>query len=29
MRSKVEPMQEVAAMIRNHFECILAWVTTR
>ena len=29
MRSKVEPMKEVAAMIRNHFEGILAWVTTR
>jgi transposase len=29
MRSKVEPMKEVAAMIRNHFDGILAWVTTR
>jgi transposase len=29
MRSKVEPMKAVAAMIRNHFEGILAWVTTR
>jgi transposase len=29
MRSKAEPMKEVAAMIRNHFEGILAWVTTR
>jgi len=29
MRSKVEPMKEVAAMIRRHFEGILAWVETR
>lgn len=29
MRSKVEPMKEVASMIRKHFEGILAWVDTR
>lgn len=29
MRSKVEPMKEVAVMIRKHFEGILAWVQTR
>ena len=29
MRSKVEPMKEVAEMIRNHFDGILAWVTSR
>ncbi len=29
MRSKVEPMKAVAAMIRNHFEGVLAWVDTR
>lgn len=29
MRSKVEPMKEVAAMIRKHFEGVLAWVETR
>jgi len=29
MRSKVEPMKEVAAMIRNHFEGIIAWAQTR
>ena len=29
MRSKVEPMKEVAAMIRKHFEGILSWVETR
>ncbi len=29
MRSKVEPMKEVAAMIRKHFEGVLAWVQTR
>lgn len=29
MRSKVEPMKEVASMIRKHFEGILAWVETR
>jgi transposase len=29
MRSKVEPMKAVAAMIRNHFEGIIAWTQTR
>ena len=29
MRSKVEPMKEVAQMIRNRFEGVLAWVSTR
>lgn len=29
MRSKVEPMKEVARMIRNHFEGIVAWAQTR
>lgn len=29
MRSKVEPMRDVAAMIRKHFDGILAWVETR
>jgi transposase len=29
MRSKVEPMKEVAQMIRSHFEGILAWVSSR
>jgi len=29
LRSKVEPMKEVAALIRKHFEGILAWVTSR
>lgn len=29
MRSKVEPMKEVAAMIRKHFDGILAWVDSR
>lgn len=29
MRSKVEPMKKVAAMIRNHFDGILAWVHSR
>ncbi len=29
LRSKVTPMKEVAAMIRNHFEGILAWATSR
>ncbi len=29
MRSKVEPMQEVASMIRSHLEGILAWAQTR
>jgi transposase len=28
-RSKVEPMHEVVHMIRNHFEGVLAWVTSR
>lgn len=28
-RSKVEPMKEVAAMILNHFDGVLAWVTSR
>jgi transposase len=28
-RSKVEPMKEVAAMILNHFEGVLAWVNSR
>ncbi|MCU1316902.1 MAG: transposase [Candidatus Acidoferrum typicum] len=28
-RSKVEPMKEVASMILNHFEGVLAWVTSR
>jgi len=28
-RSKVEPMKEVAAMIRKHFEGVLGWVETR
>lgn len=28
-RSKVEPMKKVAEMIRNHFEGILSWVTSR
>jgi transposase len=28
-RSKVEPMKQVAELIRNHFEGILAWVITR
>jgi transposase len=28
-RSKVEPMKEVASMIPNHFEGVLAWVTSR
>ncbi|MGH8260483.1 MAG: transposase, partial [Steroidobacteraceae bacterium] len=27
--SKVEAMKEVAAMIRKHFEGVLAWVETR
>jgi transposase len=27
--AKVEPMKKVAAMIRNHFDGILAWVHTR
>ena len=29
MRSKVEPMKEVAAMIRKHFDGIVAWAQTR
>ena len=29
LRSKVEPMKEVAQMIRNHFDGILAWVNSR
>ena len=29
MRSKVEPMKEVAAMVRRHFEGIVAWAQTR
>jgi transposase len=29
MRSKVEPMKEVAAMIRKHFDGIIAWAQTR
>lgn len=29
MRSKVEPMKEVAAMVRNHLEGIVAWAQTR
>jgi len=29
MRSKVEPMKEVAKMIRNHLEGIVAWTQTR
>ena len=29
MRSKVEPMKEVATMIRNHLDGIVAWTRTR
>lgn len=29
MRSKVEPMKKVAAMVRRHFEGIVAWAQTR
>jgi transposase len=29
MRSKVEPMKDVARMIRNHFGGIVAWTQTR
>ena len=29
MRSKVDPMKEVAAMVRNHFEGIVAWARSR
>ena len=29
MRSKVAPMKEVARMIRNHFDGIVAWAQTR
>ncbi len=28
-RSKVEPMQDVARMIRTHFDGIVAWAQTR
>jgi transposase len=28
-RSKVEPMKEVASMNLNHFEGVMAWVTSR
>jgi transposase len=29
MRSKVEPMKDVASMIRNHFDGIVAWAQTQ
>ena len=29
MRSKVEPMKEVAALVRSHLEGIVAWAQTR
>jgi transposase len=29
MRSKVEPMKKVAALIRNHLDGIVAWSRTR
>ncbi len=29
LRSKVEPMKEVARMVRNHFDGIIAWTQTR
>ena len=29
MRSKVQPMKEVADLIRRHFEGVLAWAQTR
>uniref|UniRef100_E6QVK3 Transposase IS204/IS1001/IS1096/IS1165 DDE domain-containing protein n=1 Tax=mine drainage metagenome TaxID=410659 RepID=E6QVK3_9ZZZZ len=29
MRSKVEPMKDVAKMIRSHFDGIVAWAQTR
>jgi transposase len=29
MRSKVEPMKDVAKMIRSHFDGIVAWTQTR
>jgi transposase len=29
MRSKVDPMKEVASLICNRFEGILSWVSTR
>jgi transposase len=29
MRSKVEPMKDVARMIRSHFDGIIAWTQTR
>ena len=29
LRSKVEPMKEVARMIKSHFDGIVAWTQTR
>jgi len=29
MRGKVEPMKEVAALVRRHLEGIVAWAQTR
>jgi transposase len=29
MRSKVEPMKELAALVRKHLEGIVAWAQTR
>jgi transposase len=29
MRSKVEPMKQVATMIRTHFDGIVAWTRSR
>jgi transposase len=29
MRSKVKPMKDLAIMIRNHFDGIVAWTQTR
>ncbi len=29
LRSKIDPMKEVAQMVRAHLEGILAWVTSR
>jgi transposase len=29
MRSRVEPMKEVAALVRRHIEGIVAWAQTR
>jgi transposase len=29
MRSKVEPMKDVAKLLRNHMEGIIAWAQTR